>query len=63
MGCISSSQKNILLQNEISLTPIPDSTEKIPLDSDFDKDKNNLNNKNNNITKYRIHLKRGDVEV
>ena len=62
MGCISASQKNILLQNEISLTPIPDSTEKIPLDSDFDPDKNNLNIKNS-ITKYRIHLKRGDVEI
>ena len=66
MGCISASQKNVLLQNEISLTPIPDSMDKIPLDSDANPNAKNekLNSLNkNNITKYRIHLKRGDVEI
>ena len=60
MGCIGASQKYLLVNNEISLTPIPDSTRKIPTESNFDTNKINLNNSN---TKYRIHLRKGEVEV
>ena len=61
MGCVSASQKNNLINNEISLTPIPESSEKIPLDSKRENNKKNININNN--PKYRIHLKKGDIEV
>ncbi len=50
MGCISASQKYVLVNNEIFLTPISDSSEKSKTESNENKNKNNLNyNK-----KYRI---------
>ena len=58
MGCISASQTLLLRKNEISLTPIPDSSNKIPSDSNLDKNKGSTN-----IVKYRIHLKKGEIEV
>ena len=61
MGCLSASQKYILASNEISLTPIPDSSRKTPTDSNINPSKKNIDLNNN--TKYRIHLKKGDIEV
>ena len=51
MGCIGASQKNILLQNEISLTPIPESSRKEKLNSIEEKNKININS--NNDTRYK----------
>ena len=56
MGCICASQKNILLQNEISLTPIPESSRKEKLNSIEEKNKININS--NNDTRYKIRLKK-----
>ena len=56
---MNASQKYLLVTNEISLTPIPDSTTKIPTDSNQNINKKNLNNN----TKYRIHLRKGSIEV
>ena len=61
MGCIGASQKYLLVNNEISLTPIPDSTRKFPTEINNDTNKINLNSNSN--TKYRIHLRKGEVEV
>ena len=61
MGCIGASQKNILLQNEISLTPIPESSRKEKLNSIEEKNKININS--NNDTRYKIRLKKGEIEV
>ena len=61
MGCIGASQKYLLVNNEISLTPIPDSTRKFPTETNNDTNKINLNSNSN--TKYRIHLRKGEVEV
>ena len=59
MACISASQKYVLVNNEISLTPISDSAGKNQNESNENKNKNNLNSN----TKYRIHLRKGSVEV
>ncbi len=56
MGCIGASQKYLLVNNEISLTPIPDSTRKFPTETNNDTNKINLNSNSN--TKYLslIHI-------